>query len=147
LWKEKLYGATDNEGGQYDWIALKFDGDTRVSRATSYEISESKKDLEKLIKEKYSVRDIQTLLLEYSARAAGGDAIAKGNIALMSGPRFANAQFTLGVIDFNAENKKGELGDFKEAVKWWRKAASQGHETALILLKDTLDKHPKLVED
>ena len=87
------------------------------------------------------------MLLEYSAKTEGGDAIAQDNIALMSGSRVANIQFSLGVIYFNAENKKGELGDFKEAVKWWRKAASQGHETALILLKDTLDKHPKLVED
>lgn len=57
LWKEELYGATDSEEAQYYWIALKFDGDTRGSRATSYEISKSKKDLEKLLKEKYSVRD------------------------------------------------------------------------------------------
>ena len=147
LWKEQLYGATDSEEAQYYWIALKFDGDTRGSRATSYEISKSRKDLEKLLKEKYSVRDIQTLLLEYSAKAEEGDAIAQNNIALMSGPRVANAQFNLGVIYFNAENKKGELGDFKEAVKWWRKAADQGHETALRLLKDTLKKHPELVDD
>ena len=103
--------------------------------------------LGKLIKEKYSVRDIQNLLLEYSAKTEGGDAIAQDNIALVSGSRVANIQFSLGVIYFNAENKKGELGDFKEAVKWWRKAADQGHETALRLLKDTLKKHPELVDN
>ena len=48
LWKEILY--EDDEGDQYYWIALKFDGDTRDSRATSYEISASKEDLEKLIR-------------------------------------------------------------------------------------------------
>ena len=57
LWKEELYGATDYDEAQYYWIALKFDGDTRDSRAISYEISKSRKDLEKLLKEKYSVRD------------------------------------------------------------------------------------------
>lgn len=141
LWKEILY--EDDEGDQYYWIALKFDGDTRDSRATSCEISASKEDLGKLIREKYSVRDIYTFLLE----AENGDVVAQDGIASMDKSRVSNAQFKLGVFYFNRENKKGNLGDYKEAVKWWRKAAALGHSGALIRLKDTLTEYPNLVED
>ena len=45
---------------------------------------------------------------------------------------FAYAQYNLGVM---YDNGQGVQQDYKEAVKWYRKAAEQGHNGAIEALK------------
>jgi len=163
VWREVLYSG--EKGTKSYWIALRFDGNSRASRAITYDISESKKDLEELIKAKYSARDIRTLFFECKVKAESGDAIAQDDLAVMytngdgvepdisealkwcrksAEQGVANAQHNLGVFYYNGEVVNRDL---KEAVKWFRKAADQGHETAQMLLKSTLKKNPELRED
>ena len=163
VWREVL-NSSDN-GTEYYWIALRFDGNSRASRAISCDISESKKDLEELIKAKYSARDKQTLFFECKVKAEGGDAIAQDELAVMYDKGIGvepdksealkwcrksaeqgvpNAQLNLGIFYNNGEVVNQDL---KEAVKWYRKAADQGHETAQMLLKINLEKYPELREN